>query len=141
MVFLPEFGLEHLLASDNRAFVFVLDNFDVFLLMFPEQFFCGGHFGAGTTLLVSSTSTEVPTTYVTYQSENLHLKMFSGCSESWWVLRWSLVKKNLSHLLQSILISECRSAMWERNHFWFKLECPRSYFQQMTLINQSFHLS
>ena len=45
MVFLPEFGLEHLLASDNRAFVFVLDNFDVLLLMLPEQFFGGGHFG------------------------------------------------------------------------------------------------
>ena len=45
MVFLPEFGLEHLLASDNRAFVFVLDNFDVFLLMLSEQFFGGEDFG------------------------------------------------------------------------------------------------
>ena len=47
VVFLPEFGLEHLLASDDRAFVFVLGNFDVFLLMFPEQFFGGCHFGTG----------------------------------------------------------------------------------------------
>ena len=44
VVFLSEFGLEHLLTSDNRAFVFVLDNFDVFLLMLPEQFFGGSHF-------------------------------------------------------------------------------------------------
>ena len=29
VVFLSEFGLEHLLTSDNRAFIFVLDNLEL----------------------------------------------------------------------------------------------------------------